>query len=52
MPLPKKRKGQKQGKFMNACMSSSVMKKEFPDPTQRVAVCLRRAGVPKKGAKK
>jgi len=46
MPLPKKRKSEDRSKFMKRCMSSDVMKREFSDRDQRVAVCLRQAGVP------
>ena len=39
MPLPKPDKGQKQKKFMENCMSSPTMNKEYKDPAQRAAVC-------------
>ena len=40
MPLPSKRKDEKQNEFMSRCMSDDVMKKEFRDNKQRVAVCI------------
>lgn len=40
MPIPSATKGETQDKFMNRCMSSEVMKKEFPEQKQRVAVCM------------
>jgi len=40
MPLPTPRKGQSQDKFINSCMSSEIMKKEYPDNKQRLAVCF------------
>ncbi|MAF43672.1 MAG: hypothetical protein CMI54_05830 [Parcubacteria group bacterium] len=39
MPLPSPDKGQKEKGFINSCMSSETMKKEFPDRKQRLAVC-------------
>lgn len=39
MPLPQRNKDEDAKKFVNRCMSSDKMKKEFPDPDQRVAVC-------------
>jgi len=41
MPLPKPRSDEKESKFVSRCMSSDVMKKEFPDKEQRAAVCYR-----------
>ena len=40
MPLPSKRKDEKQSEFMSRCMSDDIMKKEYKDNKQRVAVCL------------
>ena len=40
MPLPvPKKKGEVQKDFISRCMSNPTMKKEFPNSTQRVAVC-------------
>ena len=40
MPLPSKRKGEKQREFMSRCMSDDVLKKEFRTNKQRAAVCI------------
>ena len=40
MPLPSKRKNEKENEFMSRCMSDDVMKKEFRTNKQRVAVCM------------
>ena len=40
MPLPKKRKDEKESEFMSRCMSDDIMKEEYKDNKQRVAVCL------------
>ena len=40
MPLPSKRKDEKQSEFMSRCMGDDIMKKEYKDNKQRVAVCL------------
>ena len=40
MPLPSKRKNEKENEFMSRCMSDDVMKKEFRTNKQRVAVCI------------
>lgn len=39
MPIPKPNSGEDRDKFINRCMKNEVMKREFPDNTQRVAVC-------------
>jgi len=39
MPLPKRNKDEDAKKFVNRCMSSDIMKQEYPDASQRVAVC-------------
>ena len=39
MPLPKKQKDEKRGKFISRCMSDPVARKEFKDPKQRAEVC-------------
>ncbi|NBO99210.1 MAG: hypothetical protein EBU90_03660 [Proteobacteria bacterium] len=43
MPIPKKRKDEDKTKFVSRCMSSEVMKKDYPDNQQRVAICLDQA---------
>lgn len=40
MPLPKPEKNEKQDEFISRCMSSEIMKKDYPDNKQRVAVCF------------
>ena len=40
MPLPTKDSGEEKNQFVNRCMSDDMMKKEFSDKKQRVAVCL------------
>lgn len=39
MPIPKREEGEEARKFMGRCMASDVMKGEYPDQKQRVAVC-------------
>lgn len=43
MPIPSKRKKEDKNKFMSRCMSDEVMKKEYPDNSQRVAICMSKA---------
>lgn len=40
MPIPKRKSGEDQQKFVSRCMSNETMKKEYPDNKQRVAICL------------
>lgn len=40
MPIPEKNPNEDSQKFVSRCMSSEVMKKEYPDAKQRVAICL------------
>jgi len=42
MPLPTPRKLQDSKAFIASCMSSKVMKREFPNYKQRLAVCFSR----------
>ncbi len=39
MPLPKPRQDENQQSFISRCLSSDVMKDEYPDEDQRTAVC-------------
>jgi len=39
MPLPKPRPSEPSKEFIKRCMDSEVMKKEFPEHKQRLAVC-------------
>lgn len=43
MPIPSKKKGQDPKQFMSDCMGNSVMKKEYPDQKQRVAICIQQS---------
>lgn len=40
MPIPNKRKNEESKKFVSRCMSDPVMKKDYKDTQQRVAICL------------
>ena len=40
MPLPKRKEDESREGFMSRCMSDKDSKKEYPDNSQRVAVCL------------
>ena len=39
MPLPNPKPGEDQKAYMNRCVSDPVMKKEYPNQQQRLAVC-------------
>lgn len=39
MPLPKRESGESKVDFLDRCMSNTVMKTEYPDNIQRLAVC-------------
>tara|TARA_B100001175_G_scaffold317649_1_gene335466 strand:- start:5641 stop:5778 length:138 start_codon:yes stop_codon:yes gene_type:complete len=41
MPLPTPKKGEKQTDFMSRCISSDVVKKEFKNKQQQIAVCYK-----------
>lgn len=43
MPIPNRNKDEKKDDFVSRCMSNETMKKEYPDETQRVAICIRQA---------
>jgi hypothetical protein len=43
MPLPKRNEDESRENFMSRCMSSDKSKKEFPDQSQRAAVCMSQA---------
>lgn len=40
MPIPDRHKNEDRQKFISRCMSDDVMKKDYPDSKQRVAICL------------
>jgi len=39
MPIPKPRKDEEKDEFISRCMGDDVMVQEYPDRTQRIAVC-------------
>jgi hypothetical protein len=39
MPIPKISKGEDKAKFMDRCMSNSIMVSDYADPAQRYAIC-------------
>ena len=39
MPIPKPRVKESQSEFISRCVMDSVMKREYPDKKQRLAVC-------------
>jgi hypothetical protein len=43
MPIPNKRKDEDKTKFVSRCMGDKIMKKDYPDNKQRVAICLDQA---------
>lgn len=42
--MPEKRPNENKRSFIQRCISSEVMKQEFPDLQQRIAVCINKAG--------
>lgn len=40
MPIPKPKSGESEQDFMSRCVSDDIMRSEYPDQDQRVAVCL------------
>lgn len=40
MPLPSPRGKQDRNSFINSCVSSNIMVKEFPNQKQRLGVCF------------
>ncbi len=49
MPLPRRNGGEARTAFVQRCMEDDVIKREFPDPEQRLAVCQRQADLPARG---
>jgi hypothetical protein len=43
MPIPRRRKEEEKDSFVSRCMSNEVMKKDYPDQQQRVAICIQQA---------
>ena len=48
MPIPSPKDNEKSQDFVSRCMSNESMKKEYPDSSQRIAICL---GQTKKNSK-
>ena len=44
MPIPKPNKGEKKDEFISRCMGDSTMNKDFPDNSQRYAICIGQFG--------
>jgi hypothetical protein len=40
MPIPSRKDNEDKQKFVSRCMSDEVMKKDYPNTQQRVAICL------------
>lgn len=40
MPIPEKKDDETRQQFIGRCMSDDIMKKDYKDPKQRIAVCL------------
>lgn len=51
MPLPTPNNGEKKSDFVARCMSSDIIKKDFKDNAQKLAVCYRQFEEAKKEAK-
>jgi hypothetical protein len=49
MPIPQRKDDEEAQHFMGRCMTSDVMKSEYPEQSQRVAICTSqsRDGAPK-----
>ena len=43
MPIPSRKKNEDKDAFVSRCMGSEVMKKDYPDQKQRVAICIQQA---------
>ena len=41
MPLPKKNPNEEKNEFLTRCVHDHTMVKEYPNPMQRVAVCIK-----------
>jgi len=48
MPIPKKTKTETDSGFMSRCIADKVMRKEYPDVKQRIAVCMQSKKTKKK----
>ena len=43
MPIPSRQDNENNSDYMSRCMSDAIMKKEYPEDKQRVAVCMSKA---------
>lgn len=43
MPLPVKKTDESRDAFVKRCMQSTIMKEEYPNIQQRLAICARQA---------
>lgn len=43
MPLPQRKKDESKENFLSRCMTDDIMKREYPDNEQRVAICMSKA---------
>lgn len=43
MPIPSRKKNEDKDAFVSRCMGNEVMKKDYPDQKQRVAICIQQA---------
>lgn len=43
MPIPNRKKDEDKESFVSRCMSNEVMKNDYPDQKQRVAICIQQA---------
>ena len=48
MPIPTPKKGEKNSDFVLRCIKDEVMKKEYKDKKQRIAICFKQTRKAKK----
>lgn len=46
MPIPTKKATETKGDFLIRCMTDDVMSSEYPDITQRYAICIHQSNKP------
>lgn len=49
MPIPKPNPNEDKQKYISRCMSNEIMKKDYPEAQQRIAICLSESGKNKQG---
>ena len=49
MPIPKPKPNEDKQKYISRCMSNEIMKKDYPNSQQRIAICLSESGKNKSG---